>query len=134
MTATNCVSVKVKVWTRPGWLVSSVPSSFTSTTWSRGWYLWRDWRTTIWRAEQRRASETQRQSLERTNNADAKLFEFHLICGLTAATKDTSDRQNRVTKRRKTRLEFNHSNNHNITEASHCCVPAPCCWRHLCCL
>lgn len=47
----NCVSVKVKVCTLPGWLVSSVPSSFTSTTWSLGWYLWRDWRTTIWRSE-----------------------------------------------------------------------------------
>lgn len=47
VTAMNCVSVKVKVCTRPGWLVSSVPSSFTSTTWSRGWYLCRDWRTTI---------------------------------------------------------------------------------------
>lgn len=43
----NWVSGKVNVWTRPGWLVSSVPSSFTSTTCRRGWYLWRDCKTTI---------------------------------------------------------------------------------------
>lgn len=49
----NCVSGKVKVCTRPGWLVSSVPSSFTSTTCRRGWYLCRDCRTTICPAERK---------------------------------------------------------------------------------
>lgn len=48
----NWVSGKVKVCTLPGWLVSSVPSSFTSTTCRRGWYLWRDCRTTICQAEE----------------------------------------------------------------------------------
>lgn len=43
----NWVSGKVNVCTRPGWLVSSVPSSFTSTTCRRGWYLCKDCRTTI---------------------------------------------------------------------------------------
>lgn len=49
----NCVSGKVNVCTRPGWLVSSVPSSFTSTTCRRGWYLCKDCKTTICPAERK---------------------------------------------------------------------------------
>lgn len=51
----NWVSGKVNVWTRPGWLVSSVPSSFTSTTCRRGWYLCRDCKTTICPRREKRA-------------------------------------------------------------------------------
>ena len=49
----NWVSGKVNVCTRPGWLVSSVPSSFTSTTCRRGWYLCKDCKPTICPAERK---------------------------------------------------------------------------------
>lgn len=56
----NWVSGKVNVWTRPGWLVSSVPSSFTSTTCRRGWYLCRDCKTTICPAKRKESERCYR--------------------------------------------------------------------------
>lgn len=44
----NWVSGKMKVWASEERKGSSEPSSFTSTTWRRGWYLCSDWRTIIW--------------------------------------------------------------------------------------